>query len=121
MGGGPWLSPDGERWATTSSGQLVIQRTDGSPGATITAGGDGTVAWSPDGSSLYVTESDSGLAWLRRYSVDDGYVMTGEIERYKQGIQVAGFDGSGNLVVSGFTLGDGETTVVDTFDPVSLE
>ena len=35
---GPWLSPDGERWAMTSSGQLVIQRTDGSPGATVDGG-----------------------------------------------------------------------------------
>jgi hypothetical protein len=121
--GGPWLSPDGAQWAFVdpSSGRLVIRRTDGAPGTTIDSGGGiGSVAWRPDGASLYVAESDGPLSWLWRYEVDEGYRLAGKIERFRQGTRIAGFDGSGNLVVSGFSQAD-ESTVVTTFAPDSLE
>jgi hypothetical protein len=99
----------------------VIQRTDGAPGATVESGGGvGSVAWSPDGAALFVGESDGPLSWLRRYSVDDGYTMTSEIERFRQGTQIAGFDEAGNLVASGFNQVD-ESTLVTTFASDSLE
>lgn len=117
------LSRDGATLAVLSgveAGQtLALYPTDGGPPTAGSGGEWRSIVWSPDGGSLYVTSSDTGLTWISRIDVGTGLSPAVTVELFRQPKQILGFDADGRPV----TLQQGYegSSPLTTLDPRTLQ
>lgn len=117
------LSRDGATLAVLSgveAGQtLALYPTDGSPPTAGSGGEWRSIVWSPDGGSLYVTSSDSGLTWISRIDVAAGLSPAVTVELYRQRKRILGFDADDRPVT--LHQGDEGSSPLMTLDPRTLQ